>query len=99
MRKLSTVVASAVLLVLLTRYHIDNVNFARALDDFGRIREQAIVLPCGNVAWLDPVPAADQHAFDELEPAQQAGPFHVARVDEGRHFSIDGQQFAVASGP
>src|SRR5258706_10849794 len=43
MRKLSMVVASAVALVFLTRwplapkkhlYHIDNVNFARALDDF-----------------------------------------------------------------
>src|ERR1700674_2860009 len=43
MRKLSMVVAGATLLVFLTRwplapkkhlYHIDNVNFARALDDF-----------------------------------------------------------------
>jgi hypothetical protein len=71
----------------------------RVVDLSGGIRKQAIVLPCGNVAWLDPVPAADQHAFDELEPAQQAGPFHVARVEEGRHFSIDGQQFAVTSSP
>jgi hypothetical protein len=71
----------------------------RVVDLSGGIRKQAIVLPCGNVAWLDPVPAAYQHAFDELEPAQQAGPFHVARVEEGRHFSVDGQQFAVASGP
>jgi hypothetical protein len=45
------------------------------------------------------VPAAYQHAFDPLEPSYQAGPFHVARVAEGRDFTIGGQQFAVTSVP
>src|ERR1700731_4320817 len=49
MRKLSMVVASAVLLVWLTRwplapkkhlYHIDNVNFALAPDDFNPVLHQ-----------------------------------------------------------
>ena len=71
----------------------------RVVDLSGRIRKQAIVLPPGAVVWLDPVPAASRNAFDALEPAQQAGPFHVARVEEGRQFSIGGQEFAVTSAP
>ena len=71
----------------------------RVVDLSGRMRKQAIVLPPGNVVWLDPVPAADKNAFDALEPAQQAGPFHVARLEEGRQFTIGGQPFAVTSVP
>jgi hypothetical protein len=78
------------------RYYFPEIS---VVDLSGRIRTAAIRLPPGNVAWLDPVPAADQHSFDALEATQQAGPFHVARVEEGRHFTVGGQQFAVSSVP
>jgi hypothetical protein len=68
------------------------------VDLSGRIRKQAIAVPTGNVVWLDPVPAAEQHAFDALDPIRQAGPFHVARLEEGRRFTAGGQDLAVTSG-
>ena len=78
------------------KYYVPTIS---VVDLSGMIREEAIRLAPGNVIWLDPVPAADQHAFDALVPSQEAGPFHVARVEEGRHFTVGGQQFAVTSVP
>jgi hypothetical protein len=78
------------------KYYFPEIS---VVDLSGRIRKQAIPVPTGNVVWLDPVPAAEQHAFDALDPIRQAGPFHVARLEEGRRFTAGGQELAVTSAP
>jgi hypothetical protein len=76
------------------KYYVPEIS---VVELSGRARQAAILLPPANVVWLDPAQAVDQHTFDALDPTRQAGPFHVMRVEEGRRFTVDGQQFAVTS--